>query len=305
MPPVLGLDPVWFLELEVTTACQLKCRHCYNSSSPAGTHGTMTRGDWEHLLDSAPAAGVRRVQLIGGEPSMHPHFLPLAHHALSVGLELQVFSNLYCVTPALWALYREPRVTLATSYYSDRPELHDQVTGRPGSHRRTRAAISVALESGIPLKVAIVETFEGQRAHEAHAEMAALGVRDLAPVDRMRGIGRAIEGEPFSAQVNELCGQCGDGRAAVSANGDVTMCVMARFLPPAGNVRDTPLGEILHGPYWNALLPLVPRRGDKPPCAPISECPPASDGNDCPPASTECEGNALVPPVARTVGGDR
>ncbi|MEU4225852.1 radical SAM/SPASM domain-containing protein [Nonomuraea sp. NPDC026600] len=295
---VPDLEPVWFLEMELTFACQLRCGHCYNKSSSAGSHGSMTRYDWEQVIAAAPAAGIRRVQLIGGEPTMHPDFLPLAEYALRAGLELQVFSNLYHVTPALWELYAKPRVTLATSYYSDVAELHDRVTRQPRSHTRTRAAIVKALECGIPLKVAIVETFEGQRAYEAHAEMMALGVPNLAPVDRMRGIGRAIEGTGMEATCAELCGQCGNGRAAVNPDGDVTMCVMSRFLPPAGNVRDTPLGEILNGPAWNALLSLVPRLGDEPPCAPISECPPANDGNDCPPASTECEGNALLLPIS-------
>ena len=188
---VPDLEPVWFLELELTLACQLRCGHCYNKSSPAGSHGSMTRYDWEQVIGAAPAAGIRRVQLIGGEPTMHPDFLPLAEYVLRAGLELQVFSNLYHVTPALWELYAKPRVTLATSYYSDVAELHDGVTRQPRSHKRTRAAIVRALECGIPLKVAIVDTFEGQRAYEAHAEMVALGV-PTSP----RSIGCAVSDEP-------------------------------------------------------------------------------------------------------------
>ncbi|WP_158578569.1 SPASM domain-containing protein [Spongiactinospora rosea] len=180
--------------------------------------------------------------------------------------------------------------------------LHDEVTGRRGSHKRTRAAIIEALDRGIPLKVAIVELSQGQRAHEAHAEMKALGIPDLGPVDRMRGIGRGTREMGIASDVNELCGRCGDGRAAVSWDGDVRLCVMSRFLPSAGNVRTTPLGDILAGPIWRGLLTQVPRpRRGAPPCTPITECPPASDGNDCPPASTECEGNALLLPTIRPI----
>ncbi|MFI0422984.1 radical SAM protein [Spongiactinospora sp. 9N601] len=294
--------PVWFLECELTNRCQLACRHCYSRSSPTEGHGSMTRADWERLLSTAPAAGIRRVQFIGGEATMYPDFLPLADHALSVGLELQVFTNLYRVTAVQWELFSRPKVTVATSYYSDQADLHDKVTGRPGSHQRTRAAIVAALERGIPLKVAIVELFDGQRAGEAHAEMAALGVTRLAPVDRMRGIGRATEEMGIEADVNELCGRCGDGRAAVSWDGEVRLCVMSRFLPSAGNIRDIDLRDILAGPAWHDLLTQVPRprRGD-PPCEPVNECPPAYDGDDCPPAYTECEGNALILPTIRPV----
>ncbi|MFC4056684.1 SPASM domain-containing protein [Planomonospora corallina] len=51
----------------------------------------------------------------------------------------------------------------------------------------------------------------------------------------------------MAPNVGELCGRCGDGRAAVSWDGDVRMCVLSRFLTPAGNVRETPLVEIFAG----------------------------------------------------------
>ncbi|MFB4267111.1 radical SAM protein [Nonomuraea sp. GTA35] len=290
--PMAGLDPVWFLELELTQRCQMRCPSlCYADAGPTKGHGTMTRADWEHLIDTAPAAGITTVQLIGGEATLHPDFLRLAEHALGVGLSVQVYSNLMRVTARLWELYSHPNLTLATSYYSDVPAEHDRITGRAGSHAATRANIVAALERCIPLKVAIVDLGEGgQRAQEAGAEMIALGVRRVGPVDRVRAVGRATGHLRKEPSVGELCGQCGDGRAAVSWDGDVRMCVLSRFLPSAGNVRATPLAGILNGATWHDLLAQVPRQRD-------SECQPASDSNDCKPAETICEGNALMLPV--------
>ncbi|MGV9310119.1 hypothetical protein ACWDLG_42715 [Nonomuraea sp. NPDC003727] len=51
------LAPVHFLELEITGRCQLRCGHCYADSGPNASHGTMTTGDWENLLTSAPPPG--------------------------------------------------------------------------------------------------------------------------------------------------------------------------------------------------------------------------------------------------------
>ncbi|WP_214409874.1 SPASM domain-containing protein [Sphaerisporangium fuscum] len=188
------LDPVHFLELEITGRCQLTCGHCYADSGPSDDHGTMTTGDWENLLISAPDAGIKTVQL------------------------------------------------------------------------------------------------DEQRAEEAYAQMKALGVNRLGPIDRMRGVGRGAS--IIQTGVTELCGQCGNGRAAVASNGDVWMCVMSRFLQPAGNVKTTPLAEILAGQIWQNLLTQVPRRG-------VRTCNPGSDGNDCAPAETICESNALIIPARR------
>ncbi|WP_199537248.1 radical SAM protein [Spongiactinospora gelatinilytica] len=156
--------PVWFLECELTNRCQLACRHCYSSAAPTEGHGTMTVADWEHLLDTAPAAGVTTIQLIGGEPTLHPDFPHLARYALTAGLHVQVYSNLYRVTADHWKLFSHPKVSVATSYYSDVAAEHDKITGRRGSHARTRAAITEAVTRGIPLKVGIVNCGPGQRA---------------------------------------------------------------------------------------------------------------------------------------------
>lgn len=105
-----------FLWLDLTRKCQLSCVHCYNSSGPNGTHGTMGRKDWLSLLDQAADCDVRHVQLIGGEPTLHPDTAELVDHALALGLAVEVYSNLVHVTDVWWRLLRRPGVAHATSY---------------------------------------------------------------------------------------------------------------------------------------------------------------------------------------------
>jgi len=85
-----------------------------------------------------------------------------------------------------------------------------------------------------------------------------------------RGIGRAANGA--APVVSELCGQCGKGRAAIGMDGQLTPCVLGRFLI-AGNVKDTPLGDLFAGDAWREILTAVPKRND-------NVCSPA-DGSDC------------------------
>jgi MoaA/NifB/PqqE/SkfB family radical SAM enzyme len=269
-----------FLELEITGKCQLACAHCYAGSGPDAGHGTMTAGTWRSVIDQAAGMGVTEVQFIGGEPTLHPDFLPLLDHAIGQGLKAQVFSNLVHVRNAVWDRLRCPAVSLATSYYSDRADQHARVTGRRSSHDRTRANIARAVELGIPLKVGIIDTFDGQRVAQARAELEALGV-ERVHIDRQRGVGRAATAT--GPAVGELCGRCGIGRAAIGPHGDVWMCVLSRFLPPAGNVLRTPLRTILEGDAMAALMAQVPRRRD------ATACNPNKDGSDCSPAeSTAC-----------------
>jgi len=273
-----SIDPVGFLELELTGKCQLECRQCYADSGPRGTHGAMMYEDWCRVIREAGDYGISTVQLIGGEPTVHPRWTELLRYALDEGLAVQLFTNLYHIKQAWWEVLSEPSVRIATSYYSDVASEHDAITHRQGSHTRTRANIVEAVRRGIPVRVEVYQVLSSQRVEGARAELAALGVVDIH-TDRTHLVGRAQRGPVPRAA--ELCGECGDGRAAVKPDGTVTPCVMGSWLG-AGNVQRAPLGQILDGPLWtviNARIPRTPSSGQCPPGA----CPPSPDA--CGPAN--------------------
>ncbi len=235
---------VSFMWLEITGRCQLECVHCYAESGPAGSHGSMTLIDWRRVIDQAAGLGVSIVQFIGGEPTLHPELPALVGHALAIGVQVEVFSNLVHVTPVLWETFGQPGVRLACSYYSDHADQHAAVTDRAGSHARTRANIVEALHRSIPLRVGVIDLGGGQRAEHAVAELRGLGVVDVG-YDRLRQVGRGVRDQRPS--VDQLCGHCASDVLAVSPDGDVWPCVFSRWLLPVGNVRAASLADILAG----------------------------------------------------------
>ncbi|MGH3937478.1 MAG: radical SAM protein, partial [Pseudonocardiaceae bacterium] len=232
-----------FLWLEITGRCQLQCVHCYAESGPGGTHGTMTRWDWVRVLDQADGLDVEMVQFIGGEPTLYPWLADLVEYALGCGLQVEVFSNLVHVSDELWEVFSRPGVSLATSYYSDDPNQHAAVTTRP-SYGRTKANIIEAVRRGVPLRAGVIDLDNNQRAQAAQAELVGLGVPSVG-YDWLRQVGRGVRDRQIS--VEQLCGHCGDGVAAVSPDGAVWPCVFARWLP-LGNVLEQELAEILNNP---------------------------------------------------------
>ncbi|WP_129766974.1 radical SAM protein [Streptomyces sp. L-9-10] len=271
--PLAGINS---LELEITGKCQLMCTHCLSDSSPQATHGEMTPADWRTVIADAAALGIPKVQLIGGEPTVHPNWREFAGLALSLGLAVEIYSNLFHVREEWWELFTRDGVTLGTSYYSDDPGEHDKITGRTGSYTRTRCNIREAVNRGATIRAGIVDVLPGQRVAEARAELESMGVRHIN-TDRVRAVGRAaLPGE--SPALDELCGRCTRGRAAILPTGDLAGCVLARDFP-AGNVRETLLRDLLGGPVWTALSASIPQ--------PVrSACTP-DDSSDCDPASTE------------------
>lgn len=260
-----------FLWLEVTGKCQLECAHCYADAGPTGTDGSMGYDDWVAAIDQGAALGVSTVQFIGGEPTLYARLPGLVSHALSLGVEVEVYSNLVHVTDVMWELFAQPGVRLATSYYTDDPGQHRQITGRKSLHR-TRANIAQAIAMNIPLRVGIIGLGDGQRVEEAQAQLAELGVTNIG-IDRMRLLGRPAR---RACDSSELCGRCGDGVAAILPDGSVTPCPLARWLA-AGAITGAPLAELAPRVRQLAdrhIVPALPQ-ACRPPCEP--QCTPGCD----------------------------
>jgi hypothetical protein len=208
---------------------------------------------------------------------------------------VEVFSNLVHVSPDQWAAFSLPGVSLATRWYTPDPAAHMRITGSGGAHARTRANIAEAVGQGIRVRAAIVD-IPGGHADAARAELAGLGVAEARAADRVRRVGRGVDagvaGEPDAA---ELCGRCGRGRAAVSPDGDVSPCVLSRWMT-AGSVRRQPLAEILQGARMREFTAAIP--------APVTACNPTckpslGDGGDCAPAEKDACGPDYCKPDLR------
>ncbi|MFI6274367.1 radical SAM protein [Streptomyces sp. NPDC050988] len=271
--PSVGILSV---ECELTARCQLQCTHCCTLSGPKASTGTMTHDDWLKVIRAIAGLGIPGIQFIGGEPTLYPRLVELIEYSRRHGLAVEVYSNLAHIRGTLWETLEQDGVRLATSYYSDDPAQHDEITGVQGSYARTRANIVEALRRRIPLRAGIVHVLEGQRTEEAETELQQLGVPRIQ-IDRARKVGRAADQAVSIPSVSELCGHCFHQRAAISPDGDVYGCILSRFLP-TGNVKGLTLEEILSGPRWAEARTAVPVRTGQG-CAP-------DDSSDCDPANT-------------------
>ncbi|MEU8195609.1 radical SAM protein [Microbispora amethystogenes] len=271
------LDFVWW---EITGKCQLACDHCYASSGPDGVHGTMGVTDWRRVITQTREAGAGMGQFIGGEPTLHPALPELVRHALDTGMEVEIYTNLVHVSPAMWETFQLPGVRLATSYYSDQPEEHEAITKRR-SFRVTTKNITRAHELGIPLRAGVIGVLDGQHSDEGIAMLERLGVRDVG-YDDLREVGRGVRENGPS--VDQLCGNCGDRQIAISPTGEVWPCVFSRWLP-IGNVQNAHLVEILTSQQFAGITGQLREafaEKKRNPCSP-DECNPKC-GPSCGPA---------------------
>ena len=78
--------------VELTRACNLRCPHCFVEAG-APREVEMSTERILRLLDEWAEMGVFSVVITGGEPSIHPDFLKIVHHAYNLGFTVAIASN--------------------------------------------------------------------------------------------------------------------------------------------------------------------------------------------------------------------
>jgi len=279
-----------FLWLELTASCNLECSHCYTESGPSlPIIGALGTEDWRRLLDDAAALGCRRVQFIGGEPTLHPGLPELIAHARARAFdEVCVYTNGTRFTAALKQAFIEHRVALAFSVYGASAEVHDAVTRRKGSFARTCDALRWAVAAGLSVRAGVITMARNRNEIEATKSLLAeIGVRQV-DVDRTRGVGRGVGSAMSSNPLKELCGRCGNARLAVSHAGIVHPCVFARTTN-LGPALDGGLAAAINGEtrrrFQNALIDAFQRTASR--CAPEQPVPPCTPEKPMPPCTPE------------------
>jgi MoaA/NifB/PqqE/SkfB family radical SAM enzyme len=249
------LDGLDFLWLEITRRCNLTCTHCYAGSGPElPLTERMTFADWCRVIAGARAVGCRRLQFIGGEPTMHPDLAPLVEYAAHVGFRrTEVFTNATLLRDDLVRTFKRLGVMVHFSFYSFDPALHDAITGQRGSFDRTVEGVRDLVRRGVRLAAGIILLPQNaSHLKQTQKYLRRLGVH-LIENDRVRGVGRGRRFVPgASAPRGELCGECWNGKLCIDADGNAHPCVFSRFVS-VGNVLDDGIGAIVAGEKLRAF----------------------------------------------------
>ena len=160
-------------------------------------------------LEEMCAAGVERLAITGGEPTLHKSLEGLVKRAAEAGMHTSLQTNAILLPRRDLARHLQScgLSEVSVSLHAGNAELSDKMTRSPGTFVRTKAGIEAALEAGLPVNLTcvvesanvdgleehaafIAEHFalEGARlsvayAHPAHYHDDALWQKALVPLD--------------------------------------------------------------------------------------------------------------------------
>lgn len=91
-PQIEHLEGYRMLNMYLTNACNLKCRHCFMHSG-VKLEKELTLNIWTNILTDFRISGGECVTISGGEPLMYKDFPTIIRHAASLGLKVTILSN--------------------------------------------------------------------------------------------------------------------------------------------------------------------------------------------------------------------
>lgn len=265
------------LQFELTGACNLACKHCYNRSGDKDRKTLMTPDKWCNLAhEIVNDGGIFQCIISGGEPLiLGDRLFDIMDILHDDGTSFVVISNGFLLTKEYVKKFAKYRFFwFQISIDGVTASIHDEFRGVKGSwERATLGALEIS-QAGIPLVIAHSVTPQNLNHLEDMVKFSyQLGATEIIMGEIMPS-GRAIENKDIiltAEQRNQLYGQITylgekyQGKIAVRRaaglktqmdryvteinaggiirpNGDFRLDCMAPFV--IGNVLESPLKEI-------------------------------------------------------------
>ncbi len=135
----------------LTSACNLRCPHCYLDAGQAGKH-EMTTGECFDLIAEMSALGTGMLILTGGEPLLRRDVFSIAQRASQAGIMVVMGTNGILLDEELVITLKESGVSgVGISLDSLNPEQHDAFRGVAGCWEKTVRGIRTCIAAGLPV----------------------------------------------------------------------------------------------------------------------------------------------------------
>jgi radical SAM protein with 4Fe4S-binding SPASM domain len=178
--------------LELTLACNLKCRHCASSAGNPRPD-ELSLDEMIAICDQFPALLVKEVDLTGGEPLMRTDWPLIATHLSELQIPVRMVSNGLLLKDNVSRLKEVGMATVGVSI-DGLETTHDAIRQRPGLFARVVEGVKAGLEAGIPIAaLTAVNDWNVDELPELLIFLRNLGIRHWQ-VQPTFALGRAAEG---------------------------------------------------------------------------------------------------------------
>lgn len=143
--------------IELTSRCNLVCKHCYIRDNTGNEE--LTFEETCRIIDEITDAGCLWLLLTGGEPLLRQDFNEIYIYAKKKGLIITLFTNGALIDESIAALLKKlPPFSVEVTLYGATKETYECFTGVNGSYDACINGIRLLIEHKIPLELKTMVT---------------------------------------------------------------------------------------------------------------------------------------------------
>src|SRR3989338_4273878 len=117
------------IQIELTSACNCRCSHCYNYWRPTSEKPkSMTKDVADRILQVMSEQEIKKACLTGGEPFLNfKIFQYLTENMQSAGISVSSNTNLSVATDTQLDYALEHKLKIFTTVMGNSPRMHDSL----------------------------------------------------------------------------------------------------------------------------------------------------------------------------------
>lgn len=132
----------------ITSQCNLKCRHCYIEATESAREGEMTTEEGKAFIDDLAEMKVPVLMFSGGEPLVRPDLFELAAYAVEKGLRIVLSTNGTLIDDFTAQMIKDAGFQYVGVSIDGCEQTHDEFRGEKGSFAAAIAGIRAAKAAG-------------------------------------------------------------------------------------------------------------------------------------------------------------
>ena len=138
----------YFCNLQITTACNLRCFHCGYSAGKRRLN-ELTLEEFFYIIEQLKELDCERIEITGGEPLLRKDWYKIAKHASSLGIEVNLLSNGYLIDNEVAQKIRESGITVVGISLDGLEETHNKIRQNPFVFQKAVRALNILAKNKI------------------------------------------------------------------------------------------------------------------------------------------------------------
>lgn len=168
------------IEIQFTPNCNLKCKHCFQNSSPKSNSTKILQpSQWVKIFKQIELYNVHTVTLTGGEIMFYPYFSTVFNAIVDLRISYNILTNGILIDKYNIDALSKSNVTLTISLDGHSAEIHDMLRGKGAFDKTIRNIKDLIANNANVVLAYTINSYNFTYLHKAIELALSLNIKEI------------------------------------------------------------------------------------------------------------------------------